>query len=194
MSKSILMNTDMVRALLSGQKRVTRRLVRCRNGSGKSIPLPTDAVYTGKGPMFYTWAASEPYHIVPPYQPGDVLYVRETWAKNPFGEGYIYPTEVAGAGQKWRPSRYMPREAARIFLRVTNVRVERLQDISADPPGPENQVVQEGFKHESDFIATWARTLKPADRTAFGWDANPWVWVIEFERISKEEAEHAKPE
>jgi hypothetical protein len=123
-----------------------------------------------------------------PYHPGDILWVRETWAKNPFGDGYIYPTEVPGAGQKWKPSIHMPREAARLFLRVTDVRVERLQDINLDPPGPKNQVVREGLRYLSDFIAVWDRTIKPADLHLYGWDANPWIQVIEFERISKDEA------
>ncbi len=181
------MNTDMVRALLEGRKTVTRRPVHRRDSSGKRVPLPADAVYTGKSPMFYTWVGREPYHIEPPYRIGDVLYVRETWAKNPFGDGYIYPTEAGGAGQRWRPSIHMPKEAARIFLRVTDVRVERLKDISNAPPGFENQVVREGFKYQCDFIATWESTIQPADRAVCGWDANPWVWVISFERIEKEQ-------
>ena len=198
--KPILFNTEMVRALLAGQKSVTRRPVRCRDGSGKRIPLPTDVVYTGKSPMFYTWAGREPYHIESPYQLGEVLYVRETWAKKPFGEGYIYPTEVAGAGQQWHPSIHMPREAARIFLQVTGVRVERLQDITPE------QIDAEGCKeyeysakskeplpsNPSWFRIAWDNTIKSADRATCGWEANPWVWVVEFERIGREEAKPTK--
>ena len=89
-------------------------------------------------------------------------------------------------GLKWRPSIHMPREAARIFLRVTALRAERLRDIFEDPPGPENQVVREGLKYGCDFIATWENTIKPKERSAYGWEANPWVWVIEFEQIKEE--------
>lgn len=200
--KPILFNTEMVRALLAGQKSVTRRPVRCRDGSGKRVPLPTDVVYTGKSPMFYTWTGREPYHIESPYQLGEVLYVRETWAKNPFGEGYIYPTEVAGAGQQWHPSIHMPREAARIFLRVTGVRVERLQAITeqaakdegackaypyTDPKtGKTTYMQDENATYIGGFACAWENTIKSADRATCGWEANPWVWVVEFERIAKE--------
>ena len=83
---------------------------------------------------------------------------------------------------KWHPSIHMPREAARIFLRVTDVRVERVQDIDDDG------VVAEGLNIGDPFDELWDSTIKPADRALYGWDANPWVWVIEFERITREEA------
>ena len=89
----------------------------------------------------------------------------------------------------WCPSIHMPREAARIFLRVTDVRVERLWEIMYVPPGPDNPIVKEGVKYGCDFIAVWENTIKPADRDRYGWDANPWVWVICFKRIPKEAAE-----
>ncbi len=82
----------------------------------------------------------------------------------------------------WRPNENMPHEAARIFLRVTDVRVERVQDIDDDG------VVAEGLNIGDPFDELWNSTIKPADRDLYGWDANPWVWVIEFERISREEA------
>jgi hypothetical protein len=123
-----------------------------------------------------------------PYQPGDILWVRETWSRMETGQ-YLYKADnekpVSFLG--WRPSIHMPREAARIFLRVTGVRVERLQDISyAD-------VIAEGIPYghaeHTKFRAVWESTLKPKDRPTYGWEANPWVWALEFERISKEEAE-----
>ncbi len=88
---------------------------------------------------------------------------------------------------KWHPSIHMPREAARIFLRVTDVRVERLQDM------PPYDIAFEGFRKQKDFIALWDSTIKPADRVLYGWAANPWVWVIEFEKISREEALSSTP-
>ena len=88
----------------------------------------------------------------------------------------------------------MPKEAARIFLRVTNVRVERLRDISlydvwdeGTPQMPGNSDPDDAVGHE-DFAYFWDSTVRPADRGLYGWAASPWVWVIEFERVSKEEA------
>ena len=106
--------------------------------------------------------------------------------------------------ERWHPSIHMPREAARIFLRVTGVRVERLQEITesgakaegavksypyTDPETGETAfMLDEKGTYLSGFSQLWDSTIKPKDLAAYGWDANPWVWVIEFERISMEEA------
>ena len=135
-----------------------------------------------------------------PYKPGDILYVRETWQPNPYGIGWPYfykasPEQFDHAPDKWRPSIHMPKEAARIFLRVTDVRVERLQDITPE------QIDAEGFKEygysvetgelmpssPSFFSIGWDSAVKKADRSIYSWAANPWVWVIEFEQLSNEE-------
>ena len=188
--KPMLFNTDMVRSILEGRKSVTRRLVKPQpKGDGsKPEPLITRPEY------WNAWGDDNVYRQ--PFQTGDILWVRETWAKNPFGAGYIYPTDYPGAGQKWRPSIHMPRDVARIFLRVTNVQVERLQDINglhAKEEGCEGDVHINPLygcpETVHNFKTVWDSTIKPKYRTAYGWDANPWVWVIQFERISKEEAE-----
>lgn len=201
--KPILFNTEMVRAILDGRKTVTRRAL-------KPQPPATSIVYkTDRKYFAWTFWADSPGHIInPPYQPGDILWVRETWCK--YGklddsdyliegtEKYYYRADGENPVQRlgwdehretpvWRPSIHMPREAARIFLRVTDVRIERLQKIMDDPPGPNNQIVREGCLYGCDFIAAWYHTIKPADRAIYGWDANPWVWVIEFERVKKED-------
>ena len=139
-----------------------------------------------------------------PYKPGDYLYVRETWRPLCAWRGSYSGCEVeykAGGKQRfnevlfvpkqnepepWHPSIHMPKEAARIFLRVTDVRVERLHQILNDPPGPQNQTVREGFRYDCDFVAVWDRTVKPKDRDKYGWDANPWVWATEFEQVEVE--------
>lgn len=192
--KPILFNTEMVRAILEGRKTVTRRPIKPQP-AGELRRMGADSCYPG---CFA--AAGEDRVYQPPYMVGDVLYVRETWAELPVSPGghfrpngvYYYkagPEEAPeGYLERWRPSIHMPREAARIFLRVTAVRAERLRDIFEDPPGPENQVVREGLKYRCDFIATWENTIKPKERFAYGYEANPWVWVIEFERIRKEDA------
>ena len=86
-----------------------------------------------------------------------------------------------GSSPDWRPSIHMPKEAARIFLKVKKVRVERLQDIDDDG------VVSEGLKIGDPFDELWDSTIKKADIDRYGWKTNPWVWVIEFERCEKTE-------
>lgn len=94
---------------------------------------------------------------------------------------YVYrATHYISGDARWRPSIHMPKEAARIFLRVTDVRVERLNAISID------EIAREGVQADYMFPAfreLWDSTVKPADRNKYGWNANPWVWVIEFERV-----------
>lgn len=91
---------------------------------------------------------------------------------------------------------HMPKEAARIFLRVTDVKVERLQDIDDDKALKEGCGIWGGVDWaafpEEDFKRIWGNTIKPADRAIYGWDSNPWVWVIEFERIEKAEISTGK--
>lgn len=192
--RPILMNTDMVRAILEGRKTVTRRVMK---------PQPVlDGHFWRLGGAGWGDNISS-FHPVPchslynhaPYHPGDILWVRETWTRLPETPGghfrprgvYYYkagedlrPEKYRGNG--WHPSIHMPREAARIFLRVADVRVERLQDCG------NMQAKDEGCTCRSQFARLWDSTIKPADRATFGWDANPWVWVISFERISKDEA------
>jgi len=189
MMKPILFNTEMVRAILEGRKTVTRRPIKPQP-SGELRRMGADSCYPG---CFAANGENRVYQ--PPYMAGDVLYVRETWARIAVSpDGHFFPPGVnyykAGPIEapkntmiKWRPSIHMPREAARIFLRVTGVRVERLQEI--DDAG----VVAEGLEIGCYFDELWNRTVKPKDRYVYGWEANPWVWVIEFERISKEEAD-----
>ena len=181
--KPILFNTDMVRAILDNRKTVTRRVV--KGYALYHLELDTDGSIIGvynqdEGHVF-------PVMDYAPYRPGDILYVRETFFehKGRFyykADGKHETLDKLGITFKWHPSIHMPREAARIFLRVTDVRVERLQGIDDDG------VVAEGLEIGAPFDELWDSTIKPADRALYGWEANPWVWVIEFERISREEA------
>lgn len=192
--RPILMNTDMVRAILEGRKTVTRR------NPFQMAPgcEPVNGLYRGdKNRICALFKAPKLLVAKPvyaPYERGDILWVRETWTRLPETQGghfrprgvYYYkagedmrPEKYRGNG--WHPSIHMPREAARIFLRVTDVRVERLQDCG------NMQAKDEGCTCSSQFARLWDSTIKPADRAACGWEANPWVWVISFERISKDE-------
>ena len=220
--KPILFNTEMVRAILDGRKTATRRVVKPQPAGDGSKPEPL----TTRPGYWNTWDDDYVYHQ--PYQIGDILYVRETWSKDNSGE-YVYRTNYGTTEDdsfppsmfKWHPPINMPKEAARLFLRVTDVRVERLKDIT------DEQAIAEGVPDNCDypldnpvycpvckgegligaahpvslgymevdcphcdtprkrFANLWNSTIKPADRNRYGWDANPWVWVIEFERCEK---------
>ena len=198
--KPILFNTEMVRAILDGRKTCTRRVVKTRrkDACGFYVTKRPDGSFAGiyeydeDGRMFEN-------QLIPPYKPGDIMYVRETWGE--WTDGYLYkawtePFPQAGAlpRVKWIPSIHMPKEAARIWLKVTEVRVERLKDIT------EAQAEKEGFIPQGLFDGAeitlpatywfskfWNFTIKKSDLDRYGWAANPWVWVIQFERCEKPE-------
>ena len=208
--KPILFNTEMVRAILDGRKSCTRRLVRFLPGEN-----PQWTGYIRDGLMLYN-GRNEPCIIKAPYQPGDILYVRETWEHfecwNCEGDErgncpnepqksvldktcgcYMYraTNEIRGDA-RWHPSRHMPKEAARIWLKVTDVRVERLQDITIDDirgEGLSSVAVHAGDMEIAleEWKRLWNSTIKKPDIDCYGWDASPWVWVIEFERCEKPE-------
>ncbi len=191
--KPIIFSTPMVQAILDGRKTQTRRLIK-----DKDITNNFDIDVDGSA---YAYINPETGDSCPPtaiakYQVGDILWVRETWSRDESGE-YVYRTNYGTTEDdsfppsvfKWKPSIHMPREAARIFLLVTNVRVERVQDITEDEAikegakayGPNNC---SGTSARIAFAEIWDKTT-----TEHEWRTNPWVWVIEFEKISKEEAE-----
>ena len=174
--KPILFNTEMVRAILDGRKTVTRRVVKPQPES-RPTPMKKDSCWPG---CFAIQGTAKV--IRPPYQPGDTLWVRETWAKSMAGTFMYQADDKAIMVDRWRPSIHMPREAARLFLRVKEVSVEKLREISA------LSAMDEGVTDWNDFVRLWNTTIKSADLPLYGWDANPWVWVIEFERIGKDEA------
>lgn len=206
--KPILFNTEMVRAILDDRKKRTRRLV-------KNIPLQEPYFEVVDGTPYACDGDGEWHPAVEfcPIQEGDVLYVRETWADIPeTAPGNLhYRADATQAdldwfreeGWKWRPSIHMPKGAARLFLRVTGVRCERLQDITAKDAFYEGtgrlflEDIAYGDKdYECDlddeygmareqFAWLWESTLRKNDLDRYGWWANPWVWVIEFERCEK---------
>jgi hypothetical protein len=190
--KPILFNTEMVRAILDGRKTCTRRIVK--------DDIPDDAMwgytaFTPKGYISCRGVYADGYgegFFKLPYQPGDILYVRETWG-HPISlnsdKQYVFRADkIAESGFKndshiWHPSIHMPKKAARIWLNVTNVRVERLQDMTDDDAEAEGC-----FDYTSTalgFPDVWDSTIKKSNLDSYGWDANPWVWVIEFERCEK---------
>ena len=170
--KPIFFNETSVLAIMAGLKTQTRRAFRLPEG--QTSP-PTGAALKGWRPC---------------YKPGDVLWVRETWGVGiQLAGGIIYRADYTGRkaplaeGYKWRPSMIMPRHTARIFLRITDARVERLQDIS------ESDAVAEGLtdptrytpgENIQRFAAFWDNFNV---KRGYGWETNPWVWAYTFERV-----------
>lgn len=218
----ILFNTDMVQAILDGRKTVTRRLVKksqCMLADRKE-PHELDRKYAPYDSMTEAELIACTYRE--PYKSGDILYVRETWAFIPcigcngeyargaqpcydfqaveYDDGdsisdgcFVYRADCRTPERiVWRPSIHMPKQAARIWLKVTDVRVERLQDMNGQ------DILREGVNchvhPEADyfdgnqkmmFAELWNSTIKKTDLDRYGWDASPWVWVIELERCEK---------
>lgn len=187
----ILFNMKMVRAILDGRKSCTRRIIK---------PQPQGYFEVSEEPLYIYDTDGKQGKITPPYQPGDILYVRETWKQAP--NGYYYyedwqKDDIADV-TKWKPSIHMPKEAARIWLKVTDVRVERLQEITRLSVQKEGiEVDPKECAGKFDFITElfllfqklWDSTIKKSDLDSYGWDANPYVWVIEFERCEKPKEE-----
>ena len=216
--KPILFNTEMVRAILDGRKTCTRRVIKpqpkarlCYTYAGSHKDCIGKWTYPSRGVReFWGEEYKLPENIKDeelskrcntPYHTDDILYVRETWKKAP--NGYYYyedwkRNDIADA-TKWKPSIHMPKEAARIWLKVTDVRVERLQEITVDwchreGINIETSAVTDGetLNRNHDFSlekfeTIWDSTVKKSDLDSYGWDANPYVWVIEFERCEKPE-------
>nr|DAF66239.1 MAG TPA: hypothetical protein [Caudoviricetes sp.] len=232
--KPILFNTEMVRAIMDGRKSCTRRLVKPQPDEKHTFPLgfvidSTDKKKVGCFEFGINEYGGSIQYAKPPYQPGDILYVRETWQYlyeldgneqviEDTGKYYYaatdtipFDTYVDENGVKhdhapWRPSIHMPKEAARIWLKVTNVRVERLQSITVEG------AIREGAEGEKchhtnagafgctdcmntgwieppqvEFMQIWGSTIKKSDIDRYGWEANPYVFVIEFVKIDKPE-------
>lgn len=232
-AKPILFNTDMVKAILDGRKTATRRLIKPPYfiDGDESNPKSILTLRTApKGSKIYRQIGKMPYPDKP-YKISDYLYVRETWhVEQIYGNVGTYGFDcVYKADEKivpvitkdiekycswskffdrdcWLPSIHMPKEAARIFLRVTDVRVERLQGMSHDDAlkeGIHYLECPDGFswKSESDMhccyissigamVALWNSTISKKDMDKYGWHVNPWVWVIEFERVIPEQWEY----
>lgn len=199
----ILFNTEMVRAIFEGRKTQTRRLV-------KQPPILGDILRDEKG-WYYEDGTRNGHALIPPCNPGDILWVRETWHKD--AGRYMYRANYTDNEKfyrngkevqlRWSPSIHMPKEAARIFLRVKDVRVERLKAITPEDCEREgaliinNPLIREDkatYKAAANQMMRkiWNNTVKPGDLLRVGWEANPWVWVIEFERLDTKERKNER--
>ena len=172
--RPILFSGPMVRALLDGRKTQTRRVVK---------PQPDAALGDLPGAA---WNAGFVNVSCPYGAPGDTLWARETWG--PFEGGFIYRADegpnVKPDDGRWHPSIHMPRWASRLTLHIKSVRVERLQEISeadALAEGCTAKLAEEApalDEARQDFRELWESINGPGS-----WDANPWVWVVEFKRV-----------
>jgi hypothetical protein len=198
--KPILFQTDMVKAILEGRKTQTRRIV-------KPQPAGAHTVLDCEDNIWYFMCGHIDKHaltdwteaVICPHRVGDILWVRETWSKDTNSD-YVYRTNYGDSEDdsfpastfKWHPSIHMPRLAARIFLKVTDVRVERLNDITEKDAIKEGFINTFGFIHSPDnvydpppttarskFITDFCRIYAKNELDTYN---NPWVWVIEFER------------
>lgn len=187
--KPILFSGAMIRAILDGRKTQTRRIVKMQPPTDKHVLArcvsSTDKRSEGKL-RWITPDGSEGTGFFPcPYgQPGDRLWVRETWrgGSDSFSSGLHYRADLdePGAPGQWTPSIHMPRWASRISLEVKAVRVERLQDISeadAEAEGVDSRG-DGSERYRAAFRLLWCEIYGHAS-----WDANPWLWCVEFTRV-----------
>lgn len=188
--RPILMSSSMIQAILSGDKTQTRRMVK---------PQPDKQMFPVGMGYWSEWPKrlDYPYQKCPYGEIGDVLWCRETWLRSNYVERdeedniisstpseYYYKASWEGGSRKWKPSIFMPKEACRIRLEITDVRVERLQDIS------ENDAIAEGIKTvdwmhlpTSDPCVCGYSVLWEKINGKGSWRDNPFIWVINFKRI-----------
>lgn len=209
----ILFTTEMVQAILDGRKRMTRRTNNLESVNDNPDDWEYVRFWDGYAKFMQKYNAINERYIKCPYgQPGDVLWVRETWCwdwkdiLNPTEKYYFYrattPYNYLATGEKWKPSIHMPKSACRIFLQVTDVRVERLQEITEDDAISEgvydyqdgyfkNYFTKKGLRESDGVECILAKgsfqSLWCSINGIKSWDANPLVWVIEFKRIDKPE-------
>jgi hypothetical protein len=191
--RPILFSGPMVRAILDGRKTMTRRVVRLSAGeiAHEGGDGSLHAVANTTGGCCVERVIQCPYGV-----PGDLLWVRETWATteqagvHPSDAEILYratdPDWVTWDGWRWRPSIFMPRWASRLKLRITSVSVERVQEITEEDAmregvNAESVSTQPGiYSYRAPFAALWDDINA---KRGFGWDANPWVWVVGFEQV-----------
>lgn len=189
--KSIRLTTDEVRAYMDGRKTQKRIVIK-----DKDITNKFDIDVDGKVIAYIDQATGDHYkpEDIAPYQPGDKLWVKETWAYSP-NWYYIYRAdnnenekELWNGKIIWRSSIHMHYEDARLFPVVKSIRVERLQDITEE--GADAEGLQNYYGARAPYTSNiirfadyWNSTIKKHDIDKYGWNANPMVWVPEFEKV-----------
>lgn len=200
--RPIIFSAQMVRAILDGRKTQTRRAL------NQQPPAGTQFVMFDRGRSM--WMASDQFGhgflLKVPYAAGDTLWVRETWvrawemdedgkpatAEQTFyradGEPFSHWDNGDGTTRDtvpWRPSIHMPRWASRIALRVADVRVQRLQDISEEDARAEGVSPHSDRRNSEPHVASYADLWNSLNsKRGLGWETNPWVAAISFERVN----------
>lgn len=179
--KAIRFNDESVRAIIAKKKTQTR-IVNKKAVDMKAYKVERQSANKWNFYIQYGGIVDVIYPIESPVSAGDILWVQETFGRMPYG--FVYRADGDSPEgwdryDRWQSPIHIPREAVRIFLRVTDVRAEQLQDIDDDG------VVAEGLEIGAQIDEIWNRTLSKSNRAKFGWDANPWTWVITFERCEK---------
>jgi len=174
----IIFSSKMVRAILQGRKTQTRRVIK---------PQPPDQFSFSCTPHEGDEMHGESFQLKRPYgKAGDTLWVRERWCqvagkketKNP----YVYYADILNGDYKWQPSNHMPRVASRITLAITSIKAERLQEISVRDLWAEG--LEFGTAAKNQGYLQWKKLWNSINaKRGFGWDKNPWVWVITFKLI-----------
>lgn len=183
--RPILMCGEMVRATLEGRKTHTRRAM---TNKYHDIAVALDVLDDAET---LKWAAT----FCPYGQPGDRLWVKETFHEYAYGDPrepdgikrnqVVYKADEEDWDVKWRPSIFMPRWASRILLEITDIRVERLQDISEDGAIAEGVTPDPIVYGDCCYTDAFIRIIKSLNdkRPGCSWDDNPWIWVIEFKKV-----------
>jgi len=198
--RPILFNAEMVRAILDGRKTQTRRVIKPQPiivGDGLSWPLcpygiPGDRLWVRET---FALESSQEVSYDPPFKDGRPLlevdggFEHGTWWEQPHYKATDPEPELSYDGEgpcvKWSPSIYMPRWASRILLEITDIRVERVKDISRDDAFSEGHPFTKP-KHPEikwNFEKLWNSIN---EKKGLGWDKNPWVWVIEFKAVGND--------
>jgi len=193
MEKPIIFSTEIVQAILDNRKTMTRRVIK------KDVSNRFDIDVDGSVVAYIDQATGDSYNLIDiaPYQVGDTLWVREAFCEIPYKyehilieNGHITVPKIAYKVDSkidytgiWKPPIHMPKGLARIWLKITNVRIERLRDITFD------DCISEGMLNYGIYVNIYAAFHDFWDKLnakhGYGWDKNPWVWVIEFERVRR---------
>jgi len=178
--RPIIFSGPMVRAIQEGRKSQTRRVVKLQPIAPLSQLVDT--------PDLWTFTCCDREWRCPYGQSGDLLWVRETWASPKMQKGYVYyRADENDFGLTWKPSIHMPKWATRLWLRITNVWVERLWKITTSDIRTEGIEIIDGWDTDDVIFAKWEECWDSLNaKRGYSWESNPWVWVLEFGSMKEE--------